>query len=80
MISLNTLRKMTLLFPEVTEEPHFEKRSFRVKKKIFATYDEKNKKACIKLSEISQNIFSSILRGVSPPSPARRQDSAAGGD
>lgn len=59
MISLNTLRKIALSFPEVTEEPHFEKTSFRVKKKIFATYDDKNKKACIKLSEIDQNVFSS---------------------
>lgn len=59
MISLDTLRKMTLSFPEVTEEPHFEKTSFRVKKKIFASYDDKNKKVCLKLSEIAQNVFSS---------------------
>ena len=37
---------------------HFEKTSFRVKKKIFATYDELNKRACIKLSEIDQDVFS----------------------
>lgn len=39
MVSIDTLRKLALSFPEVTEEPHFEKTSFRVKKKIFATYD-----------------------------------------
>ena len=59
MISLNTFRKLALSFPEVTEEPHFEKTSFRVKKKIFATYDDIKKRACIKLSEIDQDVFSS---------------------
>ena len=58
MISVNTLRKIALSFPEVTEEPHFEKTSFRVKKKIFATYDGRNKRACIKLCEIDQDVFS----------------------
>jgi predicted DNA-binding protein (MmcQ/YjbR family) len=50
MVSFETLRKLALSFPETTEEPHFEKTSFRVKKKIFATYDGKNKTACVKLS------------------------------
>lgn len=59
MVSIDTFRKMALSFPEVTEEPHFEKTSFRVKKKIFATYDEVRKRACIKLSEIDQEVFSS---------------------
>lgn len=59
MITIETLRKIALSFPKATEEPHFEKTSFRVKKKIFATYDEKNKRTCIKLSEIDQDVFSS---------------------
>lgn len=59
MVTLVTLRKLALSFPETTEEPHFEKTSFRVKKKIFATYDHTMKRACIKLSEIDQNVFSS---------------------
>lgn len=57
MVTFETLRALALSFPETTEEPHFEKTSFRVKKKIFATYDEKSNKACIKLSEIDQNVF-----------------------
>lgn len=60
MVSIDTFRKLVLSFPETTEEPHFEKTSFRVKRKIFATYDDKNKIACIKLSEIDQDVFSSI--------------------
>lgn len=59
MLSIETFRKIALSFPETTEEPHFEKKSFKVKKKIFATYDDIKKRACIKLSEIDQDVFSS---------------------
>lgn len=59
MVTIDTFRKLALLFPEATEEPHFEKTSFRVKRKIFATYDAIKKRACIKLSEIDQDVFSS---------------------
>lgn len=58
MISFTTFQNKALSFPETTEEPHFEKTSFRVKKKIFATYDAKNKRACVKLSSADQDIFS----------------------
>jgi len=60
MINIDAFRKLALSLPEATEEPHFDKTSFRVKKKIFATYDGKNKRACIKLSEIDQDVFSSV--------------------
>ena len=59
MVTIDIFRKIALSFPEATEEAHFEKTSFRVKKKIFATYDDIKKRACIKLSEIDQNVFSS---------------------
>ena len=58
MVTIDMLRKVALSFPEATEEPHFEKTSFRVKKKIFATFDGANNIACIKLSEIDQDVFS----------------------
>lgn len=67
MITIATLRKIALSFPETTEEPHFEKTSFRVRKKIFATYDEKNNTACIKLSEIGQDVFSIIDKTIIYP-------------
>ncbi len=57
MVSVDYLRKLALSFPEATEKPHFEKTSFRVKKKIFATYDKKNNTTCIKLSETDQDVF-----------------------
>lgn len=58
MVTADMFRKLALSLPEVTEEPHFEKISFRIRKKIFATYDAKNKRACIKLSPIDQDVFS----------------------
>ncbi|MDD4570264.1 MAG: MmcQ/YjbR family DNA-binding protein [Tepidanaerobacteraceae bacterium] len=58
MTTIETIREIALSFPEVTEAPHFEKTSFSVKKKIFVTYDDKLNRACVKLSEIDQNIFS----------------------
>lgn len=69
MVSMQTFRKIALSFPETTEEPHFEKTSFRVKKKIFATYDDKHHRACLKLSEIDQEVFSSIDSAVIYPIP-----------
>lgn len=64
MVSINTFRKIALSFPDATEEPHFEKTSFRVRKKIFATYDDLKKRACIKLSEIDQSVFSAADRSI----------------
>lgn len=69
MVSIDIFRKLALSFPEATEEPHFEKTSFRVKKKIFATYDDKNNRACIKLSEINQDVFSSADKTIIYPVP-----------
>ncbi|MEW5797573.1 MAG: MmcQ/YjbR family DNA-binding protein [Bacteroidota bacterium] len=57
MISSQLFRTMALSFHGSEEMPHFEKTSFRVKKKIFATLDEKNKKAVVKLSVVDQSAF-----------------------
>ena len=67
MVSINSFRKLALSFPEATEEPHFEKTSFRVKKKIFATWDEKHNRACLKLSAIDQDVFSSADNSIIYP-------------
>jgi predicted DNA-binding protein (MmcQ/YjbR family) len=64
MVSIKTFRALALSFPETSEQPHFEKTSFRVGKKIFASYDDKNKRACIKLSEIDQDVFSSYNKEI----------------
>lgn len=36
-MTLNQVRKLALQLPEVTEEPHFDRTSFRVRGKIIAT-------------------------------------------
>lgn len=58
MIDVNTFRTIALSFDESEELPHFEKTSFRIKKKIFATLDEKKNHAVVKLSLIDQSVFS----------------------
>jgi predicted DNA-binding protein (MmcQ/YjbR family) len=62
MVSISTFRKIALSFPGASEDLHFDKTSFRVNKKIFATYDSKLKRACIRLSEIDQHVFSTADR------------------
>jgi hypothetical protein len=57
MVSIETFRTLAMSFPNATEEPHFEKTSFRINKKIFATFDEKNNHAVLKLNEIDQSVF-----------------------
>ena len=57
---IETIRKIALSLPETSEQPHFEKTSFRVGKKIFLTLDEKNLQACMKLSQIDQDAFSAF--------------------
>jgi len=51
-------RKLALAFPEATEAPHFEKTSFRVRGKIFATLAPERDEAVLKLSPLEQTIFS----------------------
>ncbi|MES2795873.1 MAG: MmcQ/YjbR family DNA-binding protein [Bacteroidota bacterium] len=69
MGSIETVRKVALSLPDTSEEPHFEKTSFRAKKKIFATFDKKTGKLCVKLSEIDQNVFSSFDPSIIYPVP-----------
>jgi len=69
MVTIEKFRALALSFPEAIEQPHFENASFRVGKKIFATLNEKEKKACLKLSEINQNVFSAFDKTIIYPVP-----------
>ncbi len=60
-MTLQEARKLALAFEDAVETPHFEKPSFRVNKKIFMTLDEKNKQACIPLSEEDQDVFNRMF-------------------
>lgn len=57
MVTIETFKTLALSLPDAIEEPHFEKTSFRIKKKIFATIDEKNNRGVFKFNEIDQSVF-----------------------
>ena len=67
MVDLSTFRTFALSFAEAQELPHFEKTSFRIKKKIFATFDEKKNHAVVKLSLIDQSVFADSNKEVIYP-------------
>lgn len=69
MITNEIFRQIALGLPGATEQPHFEKTSFRIGKKIFATLNEKHNRACIKLNEIDQNVFSAVSHSAIYPVP-----------
>jgi hypothetical protein len=66
MVTAREVSIWALAFPEAVETPHFEKTSFRVARKIFATLDNKNLKVVVKLNEVDQSVFSSGNTGISP--------------
>lgn len=58
MNTIDTIREWALSFEGVTEEPHFEKTSFRVKKKIFMTMNPPEDRITVRLSPADQDVFS----------------------
>lgn len=64
MVDVDTFRKLALAFPETVEEPHFEKTSFRYRKKIFAVYNAKDNIGVLKLSLTDQSVFCTYKDGV----------------
>lgn len=69
MVDIETFKQLALSFPDTTEQPHFEKTSFRTKKKIFATLSIENNRACIKLSPVDQYVFCAIDKAIIYPVP-----------
>ncbi|TGL64702.1 MmcQ/YjbR family DNA-binding protein [Leptospira sarikeiensis] len=67
MISIEKVRKLALSLPEAKEEPHFEKTSFRIKNKIFATVDAEEKKVVLKFNQDDQDFFTSASKGSAYP-------------
>lgn len=62
-------RSIALSFEEAIEQPHFEKTSFRVGKKIFATMDLAKNQVVVKLTEEDQDVFCSHDREIIFPVP-----------
>jgi hypothetical protein len=67
MVSIETVRKLALSFPETDEHPHFERRAFRVRKKIFATLSEKDRTVSLKLTPADQSVFCAFDKSVIYP-------------
>ncbi|TWR27108.1 MmcQ/YjbR family DNA-binding protein [Mucilaginibacter achroorhodeus] len=63
------LREIACSLPEVTEEPHFDKISFRINKKIFATVVAEQNRATVKLTPEEQDIFCTFNNEVIHPIP-----------
>ena len=69
MVSNDTVRKLALAFPQTDENPHFHRKAFRVKKKIFATIDEAKRNVTLILSQVDQSVFCSYDPTVISPVP-----------
>ena len=69
MVTTKTARQIAMSFDEVTEEPHFDKTSFRVGKKIYATMNEPEKRMTLKLSLFDQDVFCTFDKNVVYPVP-----------
>jgi hypothetical protein len=54
---LTRFRTLALSLPEANEEPHFDRPSFRVRKKIFATLWEPQGKCMVKLTPEQQDDY-----------------------
>jgi hypothetical protein len=69
MVTIETVRQLALSFPETDEHPHFERRAFRVKKKIFATLSEKDGTLNLMLTPVDQSVFCAFDNTIIYPVP-----------
>jgi hypothetical protein len=69
MVKIETARALALSFPETDEHPHFERKAFRVKKKIFASLSEKDMTVSLKLTLEDQSVFCAFDSAVIYPVP-----------
>lgn len=69
MVTVETFRQLALSLPDVIELPHFEKTSFRINKKIFATLSEQTGIAMVTLSLIDQSVFCAFDKTIIYPVP-----------
>lgn len=65
-MDIETFRSIALSHEGVAEKPHFEKTSFRVKSKIFATLEIATGIACLKLNPEDQTQWCRIDRSIYP--------------
>ena len=71
MVSNASFIDVASSFPGVVQLPHFEKLSFRVKKKIFTTLSEEKRIAMVVLSLIDQSVFCAFNKEIIYPVPGK---------
>lgn len=69
MVTVQNFKNIAASFQDVVEIPHFDKISFRTNKKIFATLNEKESIACLRLSSIDQSVFCAFDKEIIYPVP-----------
>lgn len=69
MVTIDQVRKLALAFPATDEHPHFDRKAFRVKKKIFATLLEKDRTMNLMLTPEDQSVFCKINKNIIYPVP-----------
>lgn len=67
MVNLSFVRNLALSFPAAEEKPHFEKASFRVSKKIFATLSKEKNTCVVKLLPVDQSVFCDFDKSIFHP-------------
>lgn len=67
MVSPDQLRILAMAYDQVETSPHFERESFRIRKRIFATLDAKNQEITVKLTPIDQFVFCAFDKAVIYP-------------
>lgn len=70
-MTIDQFKQLANSFPQTTEQPHFEKISYRVNRKIFATLSEKDHRATLKLSILDQDVFGLFDKTAVYPVPNR---------
>ncbi|GAB3500028.1 hypothetical protein GCM10027341_24520 [Spirosoma knui] len=69
MVDIDTFRQLVLSLPQITEQPHAGITSFKVAKKVVATLNANEQRACLKLSSIDQDLFCAFDKTVIYPVP-----------
>lgn len=69
MVTIDTVRQLALSFAEAEEQAHFDKPSFRIRNKIFATLWVNEQRAMVKLPLVEQSVFCSYGNDVFVPVP-----------
>ena len=69
MIRIGTVRQLALSYEGTIELPHFDRASFRVQNKIFATLIEEKHQAVLMLSVIDQSVFCGYDQAAMYPVP-----------